>query len=397
MVAMQGETARRIISEQERIVRELLWKELRKRGAEAERLAKSLARWEESKTFFGSRPKPGVLRQIDTAHQWLMTNNPLPYGISYHLQDRVISCATDLEATSWQDAPSDCTALREGYIQGIGFPENPYHRRVYSWLGNFASATLEDPLSYSAHPLISAPVEAPPRHGRLNQGMLARLVIEDVKEQIDAGRALEGSLNEKPLRVVWSWCSETRGVLRAFADDVPSDFWRLVRDVGVCRSPAFPDPAALSQAYLSLGLSYLEEVLERMPDYAEASGQAAPEPRVSFAISGGTFHGVQFATQIANIESTIAGVAYQSGTDAAEALKALQQAVLSQPGLEDSERQDLLDNVEYLATAANTPHEHRKRGLISAALLALTTAAAAGGQLQGVMDTWGGVLQGLLP
>ncbi|MEU5612651.1 hypothetical protein AB0H03_28650 [Streptomyces sparsogenes] len=397
MVTMQGETARRIISEQERIVRELLWRELRKRGTEADRLAKSLARWEESKTFFGFRPKPGVLRQIDTAHQWLMTNNLLPYGISYHIQDRVISRVTDLDATSWQDAPSDCTALRESYIQGIGFPENPYHRRVCSWLGNFASATLEDHLSYSAHPLISAPVEAPPRHGRLNQGMLARLVNEDVKRQIDAGRVLERALGEEPLRAVWSWCSEARGVLGAFADDVPSDFWRLVRDVGVCKSPVFPDPGALSQAYLSLGLSYLEEVLERMPDYAEASGQAAPEPRVSFEISGGNFHGVQFAAQIANIESTIAGVAHQSGTDTAEALKALQQAVLSQPGLEDSEREGLLDNVEYLATAANTPPEHRKRGLISAALLALTTAAATGGQLQGVMDTWGGVLQGLLP
>ncbi|MET9436484.1 hypothetical protein [Streptomyces sp. NPDC006551] len=81
----------------------------------------------------------------------------------------------------------------------------------------------------------------------------------------------------------------------------------------------------------------------------------------------------------------------------ADALKGIQQAVLSQDGLEDSQRQDLLDNVEYLATAANTPPDQRNRGIITSVLLALSTAAATGDQLQRALDTWGAVLRSLLP
>lgn len=249
-----------------------------------------------------------------------------------------------------------------------------------------------------------------PRHIRLAEVTLARLAAEDLTRQINAGRALEESLatGSSVEPAIAEWCEESVRLLDGFIGEPPPSFggglwvvqWgfrSLIQDVGNCVNPEFPDQTALARAHLSIGLEYLEAVLERVPDYAKASRRTSPEPRVSFSFNGGSFHGVQFAAQIANIESTIAGVAQQSGSEVADALKGLQQAVLSQDGLEDSQRQVLLDNVEYLATAANTQPQQRNRGLITSVLLALSTAAASGDQLQRAMDTWGSVLQGLLP
>ncbi|MFJ4536659.1 hypothetical protein ACIP39_11925 [Streptomyces tibetensis] len=248
-------------------------------------------------------------------------------------------------------------------------------------------------------------VIAPPRNARLREGVLARLTAEDLARQISAGRALEASVaaNAAEAEAVAAWCGESVDQLRAalvgVGNDAPPNYTGLwIPGEGVWRGFEYAIQSAGDHATrLSLELGYLEEVLRRMPDYAEASGQAAPEPRLSVSISGGTVNIPQLASQINNINSTITGVVHQSGADVAEALRELQQAVVEQEGLEESERQTLLDNVEYLATAANTPPEGRNRGLITSVLLALTAAAASAEQLQRVMDVWGGALQGLIP
>ncbi|OIJ63647.1 hypothetical protein [Streptomyces mangrovisoli] len=115
------------------------------------------------------------------------------------------------------------------------------------------------------------------------------------------------------------------------------------------------------------------------------------------SISGGTFIGGQFATQIENINSTIAGVVQQGSPQLAEALQVLRQAVQDQGGLGDDERADLLDNVGYLAQAAQTPPERRNRGLVRSVLAALTVAASSGEEVRRAMEAWGGVLHGILP
>ncbi|MFF8938105.1 hypothetical protein ACF08O_25960 [Streptomyces paradoxus] len=248
-------------------------------------------------------------------------------------------------------------------------------------------------------------VTSPPRNARFREGMLARLAAQDLARHISAGRALEASVatNAAEGGAIAAWCSESVDQLRAalvgVGNDAPPHHTGLwIPGEGVWRGFEYAIQGADDHATrLSLGLSYLEEVLQRMPDYAEASGQTAPEPQLSVSISGGTVNIPQLAAKINNINSAITGVVHQSGTDVAEALRELQRAVVVQDGLEDSERQNLLDNVEYLATAANTPPEGRNRGLITSVLLALTTAAASAEQLQRVMDTWGGVLQGLIP
>ncbi|WP_162002128.1 hypothetical protein [Streptomyces violaceusniger] len=254
----------------------------------------------------------------------------------------------------------------------------------------------------------------PPRHARVNEGMLARLLAEDIAELIEAGEALETSsairvpavdawqrewsealsgLQEVSAVDAWQW--QASKVLAGLTAEVSAGFSAFPRGSLSWKShPLVADPDALSRAYLSLSLGYLKEVQERMPDYAEASGQ---EPRVSMNISGNTIYGGQFAAQIANIDSTIAGVAQQGSHEVADALKALEQAVLSQGGLDEEQRRDLLDNVSYLAEAAQTPPEQRNRGILRSILSALNVAAASGSDLRHALDNWTGVLHGLLP
>lgn len=130
--------------------------------------------------------------------------------------------------------------------------------------------------------VITAPDDLhPPRNGHLKEAMLARLVAEDLAAGIDAGRALEASLTrrEQISPAAPDWVDDVNEVLAGLEPEV-----RISSDVffglGACKSPLVPavGAVALCRAYLVLALAYLEEVQERMPDYAEASGQAAPEP-----------------------------------------------------------------------------------------------------------------------
>jgi hypothetical protein len=163
-----------------------------------------------------------------------------------------------------------------------------------------------------------------------------------------------------------------------------------------CGNPAVPDPGALGRAHLAFGLIYLEEVQDHMTDYAEASGQAVPAPRISMTISGGTFHGGQFIANLASIDSMIAGVVHQGSSEMADALSALERAVLSERGIEDQQRRDLLDNIEYLAKAAQASPEKRNRGIIRSILTALKVAAISGGELSKALDGWEAVLHKLV-
>jgi hypothetical protein len=251
----------------------------------------------------------------------------------------------------------------------------------------------------------------PPRYGRLEDGVLSRLLAEDLAAQINAGRTLEASLaaGTPTSLTVQDWIENVAGsvdglkgnvtvpgVLAGLTPAVRDGFARLTSGASACDNPVIADAGALGRAYLALGMAYLEEVQVRMPDYAETSGQAAPESRVSMTIKGGTFYGGQFAVQIANIDSTIAGVVQQGSPDMADALKALEQAVMSQEDLDEEQRRDLLDNVGYLAEAAQASPEKRNRGIIKSVLSALKIAATSGAELSSAMDAWGGVLHRLL-
>ena len=65
---------------------------------------------------------------------------------------------------------------------------------------------------------------------------------------------------------------------------------------------------------------------------------------------------------------------------------------MTQDDLDEDQRRDLLDNVGYLAEAAQAPPERRNRGIVKSVLATLKVAAISGGALNQAMDTWGEIL-----
>lgn len=237
-----------------------------------------------------------------------------------------------------------------------------------------------------------------PRHGRLLDGKVARVLVEDLTNILHAGLALEAELESGTAHPVDAvvWCNTAMDtVLAGLTGGIDSGFWHVIGGAYKCDIPAIAHPTLLSQAHLTLGLYFIEEVLDRMPEYAEASGQATPKQHIN--ITGNTIYGGQFAAQLTNINSSIAGIAQSGSQEMVDALKALEQAVLSQAGLDDKHRQELLDNVADLADAANTAPENRRRGRIKSALAALTASAAAAGEVGQAVGAWEPVLNQLLP
>jgi hypothetical protein len=237
----------------------------------------------------------------------------------------------------------------------------------------------------------------PPRYARLPDGVSARLLATDLADAIRDGQALDAALaaRRKNWRDVDAWRQAADPALgQAPAPDGAGyrEIDEFRRDLRRCASPLIADPYALARAYLVVRLAYLQEVLERMPDYADASGQS-PVPPVSITIRDSTVTGSQIAGQITNIDSVIAGVA---DTKVAAALTALQQAVRSQQSLDDAERSALLASVETLAEAAQPTADDRARRAAASALTALTFAAKVGGALSQAMTTWGDVLHRLI-
>ncbi|MFD8219439.1 hypothetical protein ACFV2U_38550 [Streptomyces sp. NPDC059697] len=387
--------ASRVIRAENHAAQELLRAALIEKGREAEAIAKALRPWAKGRRErdwrkWGPRNRrmePELRRALSAALNWRDIQPPAAHT------------AHGFAGVDADEIPEDIWA-EFVYLRPV--PDGLFQKGAIA----YAVHVAHDGLKRSAEicrettppeVVLVVPDEAhPPRHARLNDGMLARLLAEDLTNQIKAGRAVEAAIAARepvPL-TVQGWCRNVAGVLAGLMPEVGQGFAYLTKESSACESPYIADADALRRAYLALGLAYLEEVQERMPDYAEASGQ---EPRVSMNISGNTIYGGQFAAQVANIDSTIAGVVQQGRHEVADALRALEQAVLSQGGLNEEQRRDLLDNVGYLAEAAETPPEQRNRGIIRSILSALSLAATSGDDLSRAMQTWSGVLHGLLP
>lgn len=367
---------------------------LKDRRKQARRVHGELKPWlNNSSTLFG-RGKPEALQSLWRATKWLEENDSFPGAVSYHIEayGLSLSCFHGLEvgggglepgSSYWELYQQKGQALN-GQVRRIN---DRFERMIQCCEGKIVS------------PIIHVPGEVhAPRRGCLKDGVSARFVIEDIAEQIEAGWSLYATIANgwTPNRDIEAWSYKTGGILGRLKADCSSSFWGLVEGAKICMSPSVSNPAALGKAYLTLGLDYLEEVTQRMPEYVEQTNEVSPG-NGSLNIHGGNFYGGQFAVKIENINSTIAGIIQRGNSDIGDALTALEQAVLDQPGLVDEQRSDLLDHVGYLATAAQTEPEERNRGTIRTVLAALTTAAASGQHLQSAMDSWGGVLHQILP
>lgn len=433
MVVMDGTTARRIMDDQDQKVREALRQFVAEEGRQALAASANLTPWSEpwveknsplpsegdSATIYRARldaRKARLMRRPVLPDDPTRTAEPVDPNLRLHLE----------VAHNWlRTAPSAMERWRslkdfqgwnglglnsrdDSCFASIGQAIQPDARYSRAYLGSKVMGICDDLSAIAAKlqefqvsgPLVDIPdtINAP-RYGQLREGVLARLLVEDLKAQITVGRKIETSLTDGTLasQSVYEWGDEVGKLLAGLTSAVLEGFVQLISGSVACDCPGVADPDILARAYLALGLAYLEEVQERMSDYAEASGQMAPEPKVSMTFSGGTFYGGQFAAQIKNIDTTIAGVLHQGGSDMADALEALKQAVLSQQGLDADQSRDLLDNVEYLAEVAQAPPEKRNRGIIKSVLGALATAATGGAELGKAMDVWGEVLHSLLP
>jgi hypothetical protein len=139
---------------------------------------------------------------------------------------------------------------------------------------------------------------------------------------------------------------------------------------------------------LTITVNYLAEVLELMPDYAEASGQGKRRDPVTVI---GNVGQINIADTITSIGATIKIVESGGQTSVADAIRALTQAVQQAPELAEEQRAQLLDHVADVADAAAAPGEPRKLSRAKAAMAIITKAAGASTQLAQTIETWHGV------
>lgn len=236
----------------------------------------------------------------------------------------------------------------------------------------------------------------PPDHARLITGVNGKKMAEELTalyeagiEKITRGAALRGWVRE---------VSEQLRMLQAVlgSPDPGIQFRALTEGMAAADNPLVRDPTSLTHAYARLGLAYVLEVSEKMTDYAEAAGQSSHAAGNTYKFFGTTYVG-QIADKIININSTIQNVLDKGDVRIADGLKAVEEAVLTDQAIDDEKREDLIDQLQFLAESAQQEPAKRNRGVIKGALAALGVAAATGAEVNHAMTNWGEVLHTLIP
>lgn len=259
------------------------------------------------------------------------------------------------------------------------------------------AARLDGAASNAASVLMVPDEVRPPQHAWLKVGINARILAEELVVLRDAHPGMGAVAAD-----VGQWIRDVLNILgglEAVSTGVSSpgtQFRDLMTGIAAADGPLATDPAPLRHAYVLAGVEYITEVHQKMPDYTEASGQPSRDAGFNITVSGGAVYVGQMAAKITNIESTIQGVANQGHDRAADALRAVEEAVLAESGLDDEARHDLLDNIEYLAESAQQEPGKRSRGMVKQALAALTTAAITGAEISKAMTACGDVLHAIL-
>ncbi|KOY50134.1 hypothetical protein ADK59_38600 [Streptomyces sp. XY332] len=125
----------------------------------------------------------------------------------------------------------------------------------------------------------------------------------------------------------------------------------------------------------------MAEVLELMPVYAEAPGLGKRRDPVTIYGNVGAIHSqvsnsnISVTDTVTNVGTTIQAVADRGETGAADAIRALAEAVQHDPGLTDDLRAQLLDHVADVADAAAVPDEPRRLSRARAAMAAIAAGA----------------------
>ncbi|MGW2448413.1 hypothetical protein [Streptomyces sp. NPDC001675] len=149
----------------------------------------------------------------------------------------------------------------------------------------------------------------------------------------------------------------------------------------------------LFASYAAIGINYLAEVLDLMPNYAEASGQGPRRDPITVygnvgAIGEVNNSNVTVAHVVSDIGMSAKAIADRGDTGIATAVRALAEAVQQDRQLTEDVRAQLLDHVADVADAAAAPDEPRRLSRARAALAAITEAAGASTRLTQAVSDW---------
>lgn len=278
--------------------------------------------------------------------------------------------------------------------------------------------TLADSLPRSVRRPALLPGQHPPKFARLRDTVVAESVAEELATLIDAGveqyeaarsGGWAGSSRESALsqrfesaldpfltqEVFLRYKTATRGFehLEIMAGG------RSANLTDPLTRPAYREIAdgihqQLYSSYIAIAVNYLAEVLELMPDYAEASGQGKRRDPVTVYGNVGAINSqvtnshLSVAQTVTSIGATVQAVADRGETNIADAIRALAEAVQHAPELTEDQRAELLDNVADVADAAAAPDEPRRLSRARAAIAMITNGAGASTQLAEAVRTW---------
>ncbi|WP_458687300.1 hypothetical protein [Nocardia tengchongensis] len=267
--------------------------------------------------------------------------------------------------------------------------------------------------------------DSAPRYARLRDGISFKHFSDDLLRSINLGETVKDVLRLKISpgsrthtdprgridgtqghafveHLVGHWVEPAAQLLRGiqiseyspdFKRNPPDDFRRTVQGWMAYKNPFTVNPLTLAKTFIGFGTDYLREVQKNMPDYLESSG-INPTSQYSINIHGSTING-PVAMKLDAINSTIAGILNQGSADLGKALETLKEAILTDTTDDPELRQDLLDNLETVAGATQSPPASRDRAGLKAILKVFKTAALSGPEVAKAMEAWGHVLAGL--
>lgn len=386
---MNGEEAKAVIRSQEEPTQQGLKKLLLFHSREAQTRADALRPWYSQRSRRGAATKPEALKALYDAFEWIRGGNQAPGELRYRIAFSGDVWdgwrgLVDLDGTFYFSRPAHEAVKR--VRPGIAI-SMVYHI-VLQIAEICREARVIGPVLYVPDP------KHPPRHGKLADGVLARNVAEDLTAVIAQGHALDRDLaaGAPPMPALQEWRDLVQSSGAGF-DMHRAVLHSLGRGIADCGSPAVPDAAILGRAHLALALEYLEELMERLPEYAEASGQGERPAPVTIngkfvAINSPVTNShLAVGERVTSIGATIEAVADGGHTDVAVAIRALTEAIQHTPEFAEDQRAELLDHVADVADAAAAPDEPRKLNRAKAAMAMITSAAGASTQLAQAVST----------
>ncbi|WP_146148158.1 hypothetical protein [Glycomyces artemisiae] len=244
------------------------------------------------------------------------------------------------------------------------------------------------------------PALGPLRHAVLREGVSARVLAEDLRALDERARPLGNRLWTRAagLAEAKAWRTDAWEQLQHFGDrEMGERFLESTGPLDHLDNRFIDNPYAVACVAVGFGTEFLGKVIQGMPDYAAASGQPEISTGTTFNFNNSTVNGGQFAQTIHNTDTVIAAVAASGQAQTAQALKAVEEAVLADAHLDEATRTELLDNVTYLSEEAVKDPSERRAGVLRTIIGGIQAAAASGSALQQAMTTWGGVLGALVP